>query len=144
MNPQFTVNGDIHVICSLLPGLYFRRLKVGSMFETFILFRVGILHFLNSLDGKKQVLTRHQIGISVIVDYRRIFIRAGYAINAELASLAFRVKTKVFPHPRCLYQHLRPLVVEQRFVISNIDVLFQGIHNISIDMVLSRPGRIIG
>ena len=106
-------------------------------------FRFLELQGLDRFDGISQVLSRHQVRVGVVVDDRLVFVRSGHAINAEFTFLPRRERSQILPKARRLHEHFGAVLPQEFFISGGVYVFAQRIHDIRIDVILSRPRFIV-
>src|SRR6056297_1525423 len=83
MNAEFFVIGNIHIISSTPPLFYFSVIKTRFFNQMLIVFAVLVAKFLNLCCCKPEILSSHQICISIVVNDGIVLVRTGYSMNTE-------------------------------------------------------------
>ncbi len=143
VNAHACIEGDIHVVRRFHPIGDFRNVEPGPIHQCRKPLRVFLPQALDRPGGIPQVLARHEIRIGIVIHDGVVFIRSRYPMDAKLAPLPFRIESQIRPQTRRFYQQLGPDLMEKLLVAGDIDVLFQGVDDVGIDVILGRAGRII-
>ena len=102
-----------------------------------------LLRFLSVLDGIGQVLFRHQIGIEIVVDDRRILIGSRNIIQ-DKGTVPFLVKMSPFqPEASRFHEDVQSFIEHESLIFRNFSVFIDGMGDICIDVNLSRSSWII-
>src|SRR5215469_11880821 len=142
-DPTWNVERNIHVLCSCSPSSNLRPIQSGFQLEGIEHLRLLELKALDGFGRKSQIVPRHQVRISVIVDDCLVFIGAGHTIDAKLASFPGGKKTQITPKASGLHKHLGAAVEEEFFVPGGVEIFSQAICNVRIYVVLSSSGFVI-
>src|SRR5690625_4074512 len=138
------VAGDGHVVGGLLPHADLIVVQVQAPYQLRVGGAVVLPQLFDRIGGAAQVEPRHHIGIEVVVDHGGVLIGPGDTVNVKTPVGFLAGETQVNPHAGGLDENVDPLAFQEPAITGCLQVLGQGVGDIGVDMVLRRPGRVIG
>ncbi|CAM3929029.1 hypothetical protein KIPE111705_31985 [Kibdelosporangium persicum] len=86
--------------------------------------------------GGAQVTACHQVRVDVVVRDGRVLVRAGDAVDAEIAVGV--VVAEAHPQPRGLHKHLQRALGLERLVLGGVEVAHGGVGDVGVDVERRR------
>ncbi len=143
IDAQIGILAEIHRIRGATPQRDLFLVQPQPFGQRRMRLRTDLAQQCPGLGGAAQVPACHPVGVVVVVDQRRVLVRAGHLVQTERAAAARVEAADLRPDARGLAQHLRAGLGEEVQVAGRIHVQADGVRHRRVDVVRRRPAGVV-